>query len=511
MEEGTIFQGQAANQNPLPQRNQSEAIAPQPSNPVTASENPSTTPSAPAAEPQPSNNPYAFKNASNPPPIPGNHKSKILKILVIVGVILFILIILMFVLSLLKSGKSNKSQGIVTLNYWGTQEDPSVINPVIADFEKENPNIKVVYTKQDPSDYRERITARIGNGNNPPDVFKFHNTWYPMFKNILLPLPKETIEKTDFQNNYYDVAQNDLIKNGAIYGIPLEIDTLSMFINSDLMNANGDSIPVPTTWQEFINASQKLTQRDENGKISVAGAAIGTYENVKHAPDIISLLFVQNGVDMNNFTASDRKVSDALSFYTNFALIENNVWDDTLDDSILAFSQGKAAMVFGYSSDYFAIKTTNPNLNFEVKPVPQLVNNSPVNFASYWADGVSSASKHQNEALLFMKFLGRKDTQEKLFAQASKVRQFGEPYSIKSLADKLSDSPEFVFVNQAKTAKSSPFVDSTNDNGLNNQLDNLLKDAVNATLENKSDSTTIQTLFDGYNQVIGQYSGNGNN
>lgn len=447
-----------------------------------------------------------------PPPVPVDHGGSRfpLKTLLKIAIAIFAIVAVLFVIFALILPNLHKTQksGNAILNYWGLWEDQNIMNSVITDFEKENPSIKVKYEKQDPKAYREKLTTRIENGTGP-DIFRFHNTWYPMLASDLLPLPKETIEKQEFSDNFYNVAQQDLIKNGAIYGIPLEIDTLVMYINPQIFDnassTQGSAINVPKTWQEFIDSSQKLTTRDENGKIDIAGGGIGAYENVDHAPDIISLLFAQNGVDLADITKSSTKVSDALTFYTNFALIENNVWDGTLDNSLRAFAEEKLAMFFGYSWDYFAIKSLNPNINFKIVPVPQLLSSNKVNIASYWVEGVSAKSVHQKEALLFMKFLAKKETQEKLYSQQSKTRLFGEPYSNKNLAVKLKDTDVFTFVDQASSAVSSPFVDGTADNGLNDKLNNYLKDSVNAILANSSGESSTETLLKGYSQVLGQY------
>src|SRR3989304_992590 len=106
-----------------------------------------------------------------------------------------------------------------------------------------------------------------------------------MLSGALFPLPSEVIEKSDFESNFYDVSQKDLVKKGAIYGIPLEMDTLSLFINPQIFaEAEGGAATPPATWQEFIEAAEKLTKRDDKGKIQIAGAAIGTYDNITHAP-----------------------------------------------------------------------------------------------------------------------------------------------------------------------------------------------------------------------------------
>ncbi len=434
-----------------------------------------------------------------------------IKKMIKMGIGMFVILTVIFVtIAIILPHIIKPSTKDVTLTYWGLWEEENVMRPVISEFEKENPHIKIDYKKQDPNDYRERLTVRTQNGTGP-DIFRFHNTWYPMLKGVLLPLPKETIEKDEFEDNYYDVAKSDLIKNGTIYAVPLETDTLSLYINTQLFDqesaATGTTVSTPKTWQEFIDASTRLTKREADGTITQSGAAIGTFENVNHASDIISLLFAQNGADINNISNSKEKIEDAIKFYTNFALVEDNVWDATQDNSLLAFSQGKLAMYFGYSWDYFSIKAHNPNIQMKVVPVPQLISDEKINLASYWAEGVSRKSKHPKESFLFMKFLAKPETQEKLFAEASKTRAFGEPYSNKNLAEKLNNTDAFVFVDQSKTAISTPFIDGTGDNGLNSKLNTYLKDLVNVKLSDSSDESSVDTFLQGYSQVISSYNG----
>lgn len=325
-----------------------------------------------------------------------------------------------------------------------------------------------------------------------------------MISGILLPLPSDVIGKKDFEQWFYPVVQSDLEKNGAIYGIPLEIDTLSLFVNSDMLSAQG--LQPPETWNKFIDDVHKLTVPDEtNTHIKTAGAALGTFDNITHAPDIISLLLVQNGANLTNLSTTPTNAADAFNFYISFATGDSKVWDSTLDPSLLAFEKGNLAMYFGYSWDVFAIKAVSPDLKFQVVPVPHLPNQNKT-IASYWAEGVSVKSKHSKEALLFMKFLSEKETEQKLFSEISKTRLFGEPYARVDLADSLKDnSLAYPFVSQAAGAVSSYFVGDTFDNGLNSQLNSYLGNAVRSMLANTSAQSAIDTLSQGATQVLRQY------
>lgn len=455
---------------------------------------------------QPAFAPPAPINQTPPPPAPPALarkgfpiNSKILKIL---GVFLIIFLVIgalaIFILPRFEGTSSKK----VTLSYWGLWEDTNVIQPLIDDFEKKNPNIKVNYSRQDVKQYRERLLTRIENGSGP-DVFKFHNTWVPVLSNVILPLPTDVISKEEF-NQYYPVIKKDLTRNGAVYGITLGIDTLALYINEDIFQTAGAATPV--TWNDFINVAKSLTVKDEEGKIVTAGAALGTYDNVKHAPDLVSLLLVQNGAKLEDLKSTSQNASDALKFYTSFAIDEGNVWDSTLDPSMVAFTTGKLAMYFGYSWDYFNIKAANPDMNIKIIPVPQLPNQE-VNIASYWADGVSVKSKYQKEALAFINYLSRTETAEKLFTEQSKIRSFGVPYARLDLEDKLINHELLgPFVKQGKTATSSFFADDTYDNAINSQMNVYLGNAVRSiTKDSFSPESAVDTLTEGVSQVLNQY------
>lgn len=434
-----------------------------------------------------------------PPPQKGFSFKKIIAVFIGIIVLLVLIFAGYLMLGKLQSGKNEK----VTLQYWGLWEDSKIMDVVIADFQRANPNITVKYTKQDVKDYRLKLVQRINNKTGP-DIFRFHNSWTTMLSSYLLPLSSDTISAREFKDIFYPVAQKDLIKNGAIYGIPLEIDTLALYINNDLFKTAG--IGTPDRWEDFASISAALTVKDSEGKIRKAGVALGTSNNISHASDILSLLFAQNGVDLENISSNQQNLSQALQYYTSFATEDASVWDKNQDLSLLAFSKGNLAMFFGYSYDIFPIKALNPSLNFKIIPVPTLAGRR-LTIASYWAEGVSVKSKHQKEALLFLKFLAKKETEQKLYTEASKTRLFGEPYARIDLKENLKDNEiVYPFVEQAQDAKSTYFSDATHDQGINDELNNYLYTAVDSIVsDNVSAESAAEILSKGFNQTLAKY------
>jgi multiple sugar transport system substrate-binding protein len=335
----------------------------------------------------------------------------------------------------------------------------------------------------------------------------YHNTWLPMLNGDLSPLPSSVITPENFKQVFYPVMQQDLTQNGALYGIPMEGDTLALFVNPTLFEDAG--VQVPTNWDQFVKAAQQLTVKDQTtGKIKTSGAALGTYDNINHAADIVSLLFLQQGVKMNNFGASPTNQSDALTFYTSFATGTNNVWDGSLDNSLLSFSKGNLAMYFGFSWDVFQVQQMSPNLQFKIYPVPAN-QGIKTTVASYWVEGVSAKSPNQAAAMEFMQYLAQKSTAQEFYTETAKVRAFGEPYARKDLQQSLKENQlVYPFVSQLDNASSSYFASDTDDGdtGINTQMNTYLQTAVNSiTNGGNSADSAVSDLDNGVAQVLQKY------
>ncbi|MBI4084709.1 MAG: extracellular solute-binding protein [Candidatus Levybacteria bacterium] len=469
-----------------------------------------TPPSVPATPP-PSTRPA--QPPMPPPPIHSGFFSKGMIVKAVIGIVVFLLVFLIFIRFILPLFGSKEKE--VTLLYWSLWEDERTMKPLFDEFTKQHPNIKITYEKRTKEQYRNTLIARIDKGSGP-DIFRFHNTWTPILqtKHYLSALPTEVISPKEFKEMYYPVVQEDLSIHGGIYGIPLGIDTLSMFVNTDILKAGGYS--VPTNWIDFekvVWGDSGVTVRNQEGTIETAGISLGTFNNVTHAPDIVSLFLVQNGADFYNLTNTKDAAGEALAYYTKFARGEGKAWDSTLDPSLLAFTQGKVAIYFGFSWDIFTIKSRAPDLTFSIHPVPNLGKKRTI--ASYWVEGISAKSKHQNEAFLFMQYLAQKETQQEFYKLAAQSRppgaQFGPPYARRDLGAALKDDElAYPFIQQADCdaddacAVSSFFASDTFD-GYNDGLNTYLGKAVDGVLGSKSPESAIEDLQKGVDQILTQY------
>lgn len=431
-------------------------------------------------------------------------ESNLPKILLIILGVVVLLAIFYFVFRLILGRVG--TGGAADLTWWGLWEDEQAVAPLIAEYEKAHPKVKIKYTMQSQQDYRERLTNSLAKGEGP-DIFRFHNSWVPMFRKDLDALPASVINPSEYSQTFYPIAASDLTNGTSIVGIPLEYDGLVLYINQDIFDKSGKT--PPATWDDLRQTAIALTQKDDQGTITQSGVALGRSENVDHWPEILGLMMLQNQVKLDNPTG--KLAEDALTFFTVFSSVDG-VWDATLPPSTQAFAGGKLAMYFGPSWRAFEIKQQNPNLRFKTVPVPQLPkanpNESNVSYASYWAEGVWARGKNKVAAWDFLKFLSTKESLEKLYQNEAAIRAFGEPYPRVDMSNLLASDPILgAVVSSASSAESWYLQSRTFDGptGINSQINKYFEDAVNAVNSGTPAQKALETVASGVSQVLNQY------
>lgn len=420
-------------------------------------------------------------------------------------------LLVIFLFTIILSGCSlftGEEEELITLKYWGIWDSPKVMNQIRQDYNQLKPHVDIVYEKKSPQQYRETIEAQISLGKGP-DIFQFHNTWTPMLTQELTPIPESVISSSTFKDEYYPIIFKNL-RNAKkeFVGAPLGVDGLGLYWNEEIFQAAGIAKP-PSTWQELAQTAAKLTVRDTAGNIRTAGIALGTASNVDHFSDILGLMILQNGGDLKTPTGTNS--ADALDYYVQFAKGNNNVWDESMPKSTVAFTGGSLAMYLAPSYRAAEVKTENPLLKFKVAPVPQL-QGGDISWGSYWAIGVSKAidDKRQLEAAMdFLKYLQSNETLIKLYSESAKTpgRFIGLPYPKKALAQNLAADPIVgAYVTDAPFMSTFPLVSQTYDNGLNDEIIKAYEKAVNTVSAGGEASKALQVTAQEITKTLQKYS-----
>jgi ABC-type glycerol-3-phosphate transport system substrate-binding protein len=428
------------------------------------------------------------------------------KTLIIVGVVIFILIISTTIFLLLNRSSGEKGttpsesdngviiEGQVELDYWGLWEPPSVVQPLIDEFEDQNPNIKINYSQQTFSNYESKLFTRLrqatGATEPAPDIFRIHNTWTPKYYQYLSPVPAQIMTAEEYQEKFYPTAISDFTaKDGNIYAIPWYLDGLVVFYNKQLLAQEEIQKP-PSDWDSFFELAQDLTQKDASGRILQSGLAIGTSRNINHSAEILAYLFLLEGIEVidetrTQVTLNTPRVERVFETYTDFARGDDAIWSSTLRTDLEMFFSGDLAMMIAPSWRAFDIIEAAPTIEFDTATLPQLeANPENVYYSTYWGDTVSKASTNPLAAWKFVNFLAQKEQQMELYSNSSKIRAFGEPYSLVKLNGEMLGKPYVsAIAEMAPDMKAIPWGDEVT-------VNNTLNAAITSILENRRDVTT---------------------
>lgn len=375
-----------------------------------------------------------------------------------------ILVFLTLILILRNVGGSGTGR-VVAVEFWGVFDDRTAFDKVIRDFQVQNPSISVVYRQFSFEDYEKEIINALAAGTGP-DVWMIHNTWLPKHIDKLTPLPDNppaggpVMTFKNFQDQFVEVATEDLTMDSQIYALPLYADTLALYYNRDLFNGAGITMP-PENWQEFNDAVERLTKLDSSGNIVQSGAALGTSQNINRSTDVLAALMIQSGVrmtDVDNTTATFARSVDntpvgevVLRYYTDFANpnVRAYTWNSGQHYSIDAFTEGAVAMMFNYSHQAAILSQKAARLNYAIAAMPQISENDIKSYANYWAVAVSRKSLVPNEAWKFATYLTSREGASGYLAQTMR------PSARRDIIDlQKNDLTLGVFANQALTAKS---------------------------------------------------------
>lgn len=349
-----------------------------------------------------------------------------------------------------------------TLAMWGLDRTEA-IEPAIQNFKTLYPNVMVTYRGfTDAAEYGQALVDALAAGRGP-DIFAVENRAVLRESGKLSPAPATLFSVARLRELFPKVVEQDFAPQGAIYGLPLSIDTLALFYNRDIFDKAGVALP-PATWEEFQAMVPKFVQVDSNGNVIRAAAPLGgSIKTVDEAADLLSLLMLQTGTkmvspDLSEATFTSDQGAQALRFYTQFADPKSSVytWNDSLQKADHLWAAEQLAMIFKNSSFITEMKSKNAFLDYRIAPTPQPgAAKIPVAYPRYFGYGVARQSRAVNLAWQFVVSLTTNTDGARQYAVATR-----RPPALLALKSVFENDPELgVFANQMLTARSWPQAD----------------------------------------------------
>jgi len=154
-----------------------------------------------------------------------------------------------------------------------------IVDGFAADFEKENPGIKVkpIYSGSYQESIAKALTA-VKSGEPPVTSILLSTDMYTLIDEDAIVAFDDLIKTPEDQawlKSFYPAFMENSQTGGKTWGIPFQRSTIVLYYNKDMFKEAGlDPNKPPGTWNDMTAYAQKLTKRDASGKVTQWGVQI---------------------------------------------------------------------------------------------------------------------------------------------------------------------------------------------------------------------------------------------
>ena len=299
----------------------------------------------------------------------------------------------------------------VTITIWGSMEEIQFSDIVRETSLYQNDLIKLEYKKKPEETFDADFVEALAAGEGP-DLFIIPSDKIVKHQNKILTIPYSVFSERQFKEAFIEGAEIFTTLKG-ITALPVSVDPLVMYWNRSILN-EAKVTTAPKYWDEFYDLASLISRKDGALNIQRSVVAFGEFGNVSHAKDIIAMLCLQAGTPITawqgdkiqsvlsyNFNKPTLPADAAVNFYTEFSNPAKATysWNRSLPSSYDYFLSGDLALYFGPASEIGGLRLKNPNLNFDVAPVPMSrEGGESVVFGKFFAIAVTKSSKKANTA-----------------------------------------------------------------------------------------------------------------
>ena len=253
-----------------------------------------------------------------------------------------------------------------------------IIDGYAADFEKENPGIKLrpIYSGTYQDTIAKALTA-VKSGEPPVTSILLSTDMYTLIdEDAIVPFDDliKTPEDRAWLKSFYPAFMENSQTGGKTWGIPFQRSTIVLYYNKEAFKEAGlDPNRPPGTWKEMADYAAKLTKRDASGNVTQWGVQI---PSSGFPYWLFQALAIENGVNLMNAAGTevyyDRpEVIAALQYWVDLVrkdrvhppgIVE---WGTTPKD----FFERKVAMMWTTTGNLTNVRT-NAKFDFGVAMLP---------------------------------------------------------------------------------------------------------------------------------------------
>ena len=288
---------------------------------------------------------------------------------------------------------------------WDTSAQQAAVTGIFADYEKQNPGVKIELISLPFPALRQRlvVSARAGD---PPDVAYMDGRWVPeMAAPGLLADITPNIGKLD-RADWFVEPWRGATWGGRTYAIPDRIDPWMVYYNTELFQKAGIAT-FPKTMDELAAAAVKITGG------GVYGWGLIGAKDASLISRYINFLYAFHGdlltPDGKKSAFGQPESVAALRFYTDllvkYKAAQPSAMANGLNDVNQLFMTGRAGMIIDGPWRQGSLLEQAPNLKWAVAQLPPVAGKAPRYLTSSWYYALFKGGRNQAETFKFVEFL----------------------------------------------------------------------------------------------------------
>ncbi len=288
-----------------------------------------------------------------------------------------------------------------------------VIDGLAADFEKQNPGVKVkpIYAGN-YDDARIKALAALKAGQPAQISVLFSIDIYELLEqDVIMPWDEVATSAEDkaWLKAFYPALMMNGTYKGKVYGIPFQRSTIVLYWNKDAFKEAGlDPNKPPANWNEMTQMAKKLVKKDASGNVQRWGVMV---PSTGYAYWMFQAFARQNGQDLMNKDGNKTNyahpdVIAALQYWRDLGAKHKVMPEGTVEWGTLrqAFTEGKTAMMWHTTGNLTAVKDT-AKFPFGVAMLPaSKQRGSPTGGGNFYLFKKTSPEERK-AALDFVKFM----------------------------------------------------------------------------------------------------------
>ncbi|MBY9000431.1 MAG: extracellular solute-binding protein [Candidatus Heimdallarchaeota archaeon] len=339
--------------------------------------------------------------------------SKYLKISLIAVIILGVLVPVIYFSFIQNSSRE------IEIDLWYTYEGGDVISAKVQSYMDSHPQVQINFIEQPSSGWLDKFISVAQTGESP-DIFLGKGSWLGELAKLGYIHSLTNYITPEDESKFFSSAIEGMAYMGEYWGLPLWYDSILLFYNKDLFDAQNVSYPLMNwTDVEFIDAAIDLTDRTEEQQIyGLVWATLSPYMwpafqfGFDHGP-----LYQDEMITVND-TASYNAMDFIYDLKYNKRVVK---YDDTSGSATQAFITNKGAMLI-YGGWYIPM-LEDLGINYGIQVLPSISSTgeriTPLVEVKGW--GISKDTEHSDTCYDIIKFLSSKDVQEEMIEKEFKV------------------------------------------------------------------------------------------